>query len=68
MKFKDEAEAVRWVQHHIPQAVRAISKRAKTTFVEPFSSLNAYKVVTEELGKQAFIVLALLIISFLGKP
>ncbi len=52
--FKTEQDAIAWIQHNIPFAVRTVSKRAKTMLVNPFSSGHAFKEITEHLGKELF--------------
>ncbi len=43
-------QAIEWVRQIIPFAIKP-TRKAKTTFVSPFTSNNAYLVVTEEIGK-----------------
>lgn len=49
-QLENEQQAIEWVRQIIPFAIKP-TKKAKTTFVSPFTSNNAYLVVTEEIGK-----------------
>jgi hypothetical protein len=52
-QLENEQQAIEWVRRITPFAVKP-TKKAKTTFVSPFTSKNAYLVVTEEIGKSLF--------------
>jgi hypothetical protein len=52
-QLENEQQAIEWVRSITPFAVKP-TKKAKTTFVSPFTSRNAYLIVTEEIGKSLF--------------
>lgn len=52
-QLENEQQAIEWVRSITPFAVKP-TKKAKTTFVSPFTSRNAYIIVTEEIGKSLF--------------
>lgn len=52
--FKTKEDAVTWVMTNIPFGIRPVNKLAKTTFVAPFTSGNAFRVVCETLGEKLF--------------
>jgi hypothetical protein len=52
-QLENEQQAIEWVRRITPFAVKP-TKKAKTTFVSPFTSRNAYIIVTEEIGKSLF--------------
>jgi hypothetical protein len=51
--FASEEDAIKWVGLNIPWAVKP-KKKAKTIFINPFSSRHAHDVVVQSLGKQLF--------------
>lgn len=52
--FKTEAEAIEFIDLHIPFAIKAKSKHAKSLLVSPFTSQHAHRSVVEHLGKKLF--------------
>lgn len=56
MEFKDiktEEDAKEWIALNIPIAIKPI-REAKTTYVEPFKSQNAFNTVVDSLGAKLF--------------
>ena len=48
--FATEHDAIKWVASNIALAIKP-KKKAKTTFVYPFTSVHAHIQVVEHLGK-----------------
>ena len=53
MNFKDEKEAIKWVQHHCPVLVHPM-RNSKRKAIYPFVSAHAERIVHETLGKELF--------------
>ena len=51
--FETEEEAIRWVKVIIPFAIKP-KKKAKTFFINPFTSNNAFEIVTNCIGKSIY--------------
>ena len=51
--FETEEEAIRWVKDITPFAIKP-KKKAKTFFINPFTSNNAFDVVTGCIGKSIY--------------
>jgi hypothetical protein len=51
--FESEEEAIKWVGLNIALMIKP-KKKAKTIFINPFSSSDAYIQVIEDLGKKIF--------------
>ena len=51
--FETEEEAIRWVKDITPFAIKP-KKKAKTFFINPFTSNNAFVVVTGCIGKSIY--------------
>ena len=51
--FETEEEAIRWVKDITPFAIKP-KKKAKTVFINPFTSNNAYEIVTNVIGKSIY--------------
>ena len=51
--FETEEEAIRWVKDIIPFAIKP-KKKAKTVFINSFTSKNAYEIVTDCIGKSIY--------------
>ena len=53
MKFDNLEDCIKWVRLHTPFAIKPV-KKAKTIFVNPFTSVNAFNIVTECIGKELY--------------
>lgn len=51
--FETEEEAIRWVKRITPFAIKP-KKKAKTVLINPFTSINAFDVVTDCIGKSIY--------------
>ena len=51
--FETEEEAIRWVKEITPFAIKP-KKKAKTFFINPFTSNNAFEIVTSCIGKSIY--------------
>jgi len=53
MNFKNLEECIKWVRLHTPFAIEPVRK-ARTSLVNPFTSANAFDVVTECIAKELY--------------
>ena len=51
--FKTEQEAIKWVKDITPFAINP-KRKAKTAYITPFTSANAFEVVTDCIGKYIY--------------
>jgi hypothetical protein len=51
--FSTEQEAIDWVRENIPILIKP-TKKGKYPLRSPFSSGNAFRQITEHLGKRLF--------------
>jgi hypothetical protein len=51
--FKSQEEAIQWVKEVTPFAIKP-KREAKTTFINPFTSVNAFEIITDVIGEEIF--------------
>lgn len=51
--FKNEKQAIQWVKEITPFAIMP-KRKAKTVYVTPFTSVNAFEIITDVIGKEIY--------------
>ena len=51
--FKSEKEAIEWVKDITPFVITP-KRKSKSKYVSPFTSVNAFEVVTDIIGKSIY--------------
>ena len=53
MKFNDLEDCIKWVRGNTPFAIKPVRK-AKRSLVNPFTSANAFDVVTKRIAEELY--------------
>ena len=53
MKFNDLEDCIKWVRSNTPFAIKTVRK-ARTSLINPFTSANAFDVVTKCIAKELY--------------